>query len=67
MSCRGKSAGRKRRQPSPTTRAGMKRGRQDNDENEGESLTLFDRPERPSGKVVDFEQLIGDSFSLEDP
>ena len=30
-------------------------------------MTLFDRPERPSGKVVDFEQLIGDSFSLEDP
>ncbi|KAH3714629.1 hypothetical protein DPMN_057314 [Dreissena polymorpha] len=54
MSGRGKGAGRKRRQPSPTTRAGMKRGGQDNDENEGESLTLFDRPERPSGKVVDF-------------
>ncbi|KAH3731131.1 hypothetical protein DPMN_057137 [Dreissena polymorpha] len=57
MPGRGKGAGRKRRQPSPTTRAGAKRGRQDDDQKHGESLILIDRPERLSDTWV-----LGDSF-----
>ncbi|KAH3701000.1 hypothetical protein DPMN_075983 [Dreissena polymorpha] len=56
MPGRGKGTGRKRRQPSPTTRAGAKRGRQDDDEIQGESLILVDRPERLSDTWV-----LGDS------